>query len=258
MRRCVAVAAPCALLALAGSANLAQAAMFLGIDLHDSDTTPLPVHQRVNSTQAWNDFSAQLLSYNVISFEPEEGYTAHPHFPYQPGGVGLDPEFNAGGVSGRVNSAVIRHQPEGTAGPPHDPRGRYPSHGVHYIGAIITDSIPHMTIEFDEPQEVFGIWGIDVGDFGGDLLITLVGDDDNRHFVVPAISDSAEFSGSILFFGFAELGFEFSTVLIGNSDPEDIFAFDELTVGRIIPAPGAGATLALASFAGLRRRRRSG
>ncbi|TVQ32756.1 MAG: hypothetical protein EA376_05180 [Phycisphaeraceae bacterium] len=232
--------------------------MFLGIDLHNSDTTPLPMEERVNCTGAWNEFSALLASYSVTSFEPEEGYTAHPHFPFQPGGVGLDPEFNLGGVTGRVSNAVIRHQAEGTAGPPHDPSGRYPTHGVHYIGAIITDSIPHMTIEFDEPQEAFGIWGIDVGDFGGDLLITLVGADDQRHFEIPAISTNSEFTGSIMFFGFAEAGFEFSSVLIGNSNPEDIFAFDELTVGRIIPAPGAGATLALASIAGLRLRRRSG
>jgi len=228
----------------------------------------------VNSTGAYNGFKAALLANNMfadtVSFEESEGFA---HLPWdQTAGDNLahpavdplvqfqngvqaqitssDPEFPLGGVVRRYNGM-------GTD-PPHDPEGRYPSSGDQYLSS----GTERLRINFNTPIDSFGFYGIDVGDFGATLTITLA-NGDVKQFKIPPVSSDGEATGSVMFWGIVANESPFSSITFGSDMAPitgDTFAFDDFTIGHIIPLPnafglGAMGLVCLTGVSAVRRRR---
>jgi hypothetical protein len=139
---------------------------------------------------------------------------------------------------------------------------------------LATDSF---TITFDTAISAFGFYGTDIGDFAGQLTVTLSGSAGDVAFTIPHTVDGAD--GSLLFWGVIDPDAAWTSVSFGNTGGGlDGFGFDDMVIGDrcqisavdcddngngggTVPEPG---TLVLASVAALgafragRRRRRAG
>lgn len=260
---------------IAASAGTAfGATVYFGEDLHNSNTMPLPVGSRVNATAASNSFFAGLamkgLTGVTTSFEESEGFTANPQFvpSPMPGDVGFNPLVSfadTNGTTAQITNGVVRFQAEGTAGPDIQPSGRYPTTGTQYLSAA-TDNL---MLQFNRPQVAFSFWGVDIGDFQGNLSLTLA--DGSGEMIVPVnhtIGGAGDISGSVLFWGIIDCDNPFTSIRFsrtgGPTEGNDQFAFDDFTIGfqpeTLIPLPN-GLGLGVAGLAGmgafsLTRRRR--
>jgi hypothetical protein len=227
--------------------------VFYGVDIHNSNAMPLPVKMRVNSTGAYNDFKAALAANNMYadttSFEQSEGFDYLPWDQSPNDNLGhpaVDPlvQFNHG-ITAQIGSTdpdfpfggVVRRFGGFMTDPPHDPEGRYPSSGDQYLSS----GTQILRIEFNTPIDSFGFYGIDVGDFGATLSITLA-NGEMKEFKIPPLSQQGEATGSVMFWGIVANESPFTSITFG-SDVEpvtgDTFAFDDFTIGHIIPLPNA-------------------
>jgi hypothetical protein len=250
--------------------------VFYGVDISGSNAMPLPQKMRVNSTAAYNDFKAALLANNMfadtVSFEESEGYDYLPWDQAAGANLGhpaVDPlvQFQ-NGVQAQVSSSdaafplggvVRRYNGMGTD-PPHDPEGRYPSSGEQYLSS----GTDRLRLSFNTPIDSFGFYGIDVGDFGATLFITLA-NGDVKEFKIPPLSEQGEATGSIMFWGIVANESPFTSITFGSDMAPvtgDTFAFDDFTIGHIIPLPNAFGlgTMGLVCLSGASafRRRRLG
>jgi hypothetical protein len=128
---------------------------------------------------------------------------------------------------------------------PASPAGRIPTSGTKYFTANNT-----FNIAFSTPQAAFGFYGTDIGDFNGQLTLTLnFAGGGSTVIDVPHTLEAP--SASILYFGViattsAEL---FSSLSFGTTTGDDIFGFDDMTIGRLeqvntVPEPGTIALVA--------------
>lgn len=95
-------------------------------------------------------------------------------------------------------------------------------------------------ITFDTAISAFGFYGVDVGDFDGQLTIALtdVNDIVSNYVVNNTINGD---NGSLLFWGFIDAGNSYKKVSFGNTQSGfDFFGFDDMVVGdaRQITNPG--------------------
>ncbi|TVQ31588.1 MAG: hypothetical protein EA376_08960 [Phycisphaeraceae bacterium] len=233
--------------------------VFYGVDISGTNSMPLPKKMRVNSNMASNNFMAHLATNNLIpsttSFELEEGFDYLP-WDQSPGDnlkhPAVDPMIQFGaGVTAQIGSAsgefpfggVVRRFGGIETDPPGNPQGRYPASGDQYLSS----GTRILRIDFgDTPITSFGFFGIDVGDFGATLTITLANPDENgevvkKEFKIPPESQAGEATGSVMFWGIVANENPFSSITFGSDvDPVtgDTFAFDDFTIG-IIPLPNA-------------------
>jgi hypothetical protein len=110
------------------------------------------------------------------------------------------------------------------------------------------DSGFSFAIAFSRPVAAFGFYGTDIGDFGGQVTVTLVDTDDNETMLtIPNTVDGVE--GSALFWGFIDTGTSYKSLTFGNTGGGfDGFGFDGMTIGervQVVPEPGTFALLAL-------------
>lgn len=116
---------------------------------------------------------------------------------------------------------------------------------------------PPFTITFSQAINAFGFYATDIGDFGGQIVLTL-NDDVVSEFIVPnTIGSNGSTDPSVLFFGFiTDTAFD-TIVFSSTASDTDGFGFDDMLFGtsRIIPLPGA-AGMAMVGVAGLAIRRR--
>jgi hypothetical protein len=201
------------------SAVQAQAyQVFFGEDLNNSSTVPLSSHP--NASLASNNFLANLIGVGTESFEGTNSGTSAPlslNFP----GAGT---ATLKGGDGQIASVT----PGETDG-----FGRYAISGINYWDVTASDN-GNFVVNFSNPVAAFGFYGIDIGDFGGQLTVDLI-DGNSTNFTVPnTIGSDGNPDGSVLFWG-----------VIGQNDSEtftsavfntttgqgDVFAFDDMTIG---------------------------
>ena len=202
----------------------AQAAQtFFGEDLNGSPTVPLAAWP--NATAASNSFMSWLDGVGTESFEAMTVGAAPTTLTFPVPGGTITADFTGDMV---VGDGVFR--------------GRYATDGDQYL----TGYTGTFSIEFSEPVAAFGFFGIDVGDFGGQMTVTT---NDGTVYTISHSTGTGEGSppdGAVLFWGLIDTDNPFTSLVFGNdSGGVDGFGFDQMTVGTIeqvnpvIPAPGA-------------------
>jgi len=116
--------------------------------------------------------------------------------------------------------------------------GEYPTSGDQWLATNTG-----FTINFSEAISTFGFYGTDIGDFGGQLELTL----SNGSTEILTINNGSE-NGSLLFFGFIDQTNTYTSIAFSNSSGgSDFFGFDDMVIGDAgqinggeieIPEPG--------------------
>ena len=104
--------------------------------------------------------------------------------------------------------------------------GRFATSGSNYVG---TSSGGDFNIGFSSPIAAFGFFGTDLGDFGGDLILTL----SNGTTETITVPTSGAPNGALVFVGFTDNMNTYTSVGFTNTGSADVFGFDDLTIGDI-------------------------
>ncbi|MEO8441672.1 MAG: PEP-CTERM sorting domain-containing protein [Betaproteobacteria bacterium] len=231
-------------MALSTTLTVANAApvTFFGEDLNGlGDPNVLLAFPNSNAAQA--SLLANLTGVGTENFEGLSTGTAPPIPLLFPGAGTATLNGGVGIQSGNDNS------------------GRYPISGSNYYYAGTND----LNITFDQPVAAFGFYGVDIGDYGATLTLSLT---DTNNVVsmlnVPlTVGSGGDTSGSVIYFGFYDLTRQYNSIAFTNSGGGDNFAFDDMTIGSLqqvtptIPEPETYAMmLAGLGLLGLAARRR--
>lgn len=211
---------------------------FLGLDLGSGETTRLASHP--NADAARDAFLARLLPGTAVeTFESMLASTP-------PALVERTLTLGFAGVAAVLQGPgmVIDSPAPSTVNPVNGiPSGVYPVSGLRaWLSA------DDFEVRFDQAQVAFGFYGVDIGDFNGQLELELIHDDGSSTRVL-ASNGLRNKGGSVQYFGLLSPDRPFSAVRFGNTAPVgyDGFVFDDLTIGAraqlaLVPEPG---TLAL-------------
>lgn len=215
----------------AGSASAYN--IYFGQDLGLGEGTPLPVASRVNSTAAQNSFLSNLVGVGTETFEGFATGTGTPLNLSFPG---------AGTATLNGTGEIVTVAPGSTNG-----FGRYAISGSNFW-----EGTDNFSITFGAPVAAFGFWGVDIGDFNGQVTLTL----QSGGVVNLTVPNSTSIAGgSVLYYGLIAEGAGelFTSITFGNTaSGTDFFAFDDMTIGslqqvRPTPEPGSLALLGLAA-----------
>ena len=189
--------------------GVAQAAplTFFGEDLGAGENTRLASHP--NADAARNSFLANLVGVGTEDFESLSGNAP------------LAIVFPGAGTATLNGSGFISNVPTGTNG-----YGRYPISGNQYW-----DSSSSFSIAFSDPVAAFGFYGIDIGDFSGQLTLALLSGS-TTNVTIPNTINGA--GGSVLYYGYIDTANPFTGITFGNTAAgTDVFAFDDMTIGSV-------------------------
>lgn len=223
---------------LALSTGYAAPVTFFGQDINNAgDPNELAAH--TNADMARSSFFSNLVGVGTETFESIAAGSASPTVSF------------AGAGSATLAGGNVRTGSDGA--------GRYPISGSKYYYA----GTSNFTINFSQAVSAFGFYGIDIGDFGGQLTLTLTNGGTQTVTVPNQISSTGQISGSVLYFGLYDTVNSFTAITFGNnSGGNDVFAFDDFSVGSLqqikpLPEPATLALVgsSLAALAFLRRRR---
>ncbi len=220
-----------AALALALTGQPAQAYLvFFGEDVNNSETVPLDAFPLASAAEA--QFLAFLVGVGTENFEGFEVKQGQPLDLFFPG---------AGMATLSGSSGEIRQLNKGNAD-----FGRY---GVtdngdpeQYWQVRAGTSTGDFDITFDNGPDgiaAFGFWGVDLGDFGGTLQLSIMTTEGTMEdFLVPhTVGSMASNGGSVVFWGViaeeGDPGFTMVDFLTTEVDPgfKETFAFDDFTIG---------------------------
>ncbi len=215
------------LITLFAAPAFADITTFFGEDLGLGEWTRLPAWS--NAAGARADFDAMLTG--GVSTEDFESYARGTSLP-------LDLTFTGGygdigatiSRTGGTFDPYVEEVPTGTNG-----YGRFPTSGDNYL-----ETSNAMRIDFNTAVAAFGFYGIDIGDFDGQVTVTTVNGGTHTYNVGNTMNGAG---GSVLFWGIIDTDHLFTSIEFGNTASDvDCFGFDDMTVGdqyQVIPAPGA-------------------
>lgn len=226
---------------LSGLSTMAQASpvTFLGVDVGLGETTRLASHPKADAAR--DAFRANLLPGTAVETFESMPASVPPVFSDQTLSLGF-----AGMSAVLQGRGLVMNSPApSTVNPVNGiPSGVYPISGLQ--AWLSSDDFE---VRFGVPQVAFGFYGVDIGDFDGQLVLDLVHEDGSATQVL-ASSGVRNAGGSVQYFGVLSLDRPFTAVRFGNTAPVgyDGFVFDDLTIGTRaqlaqVPEPG---TLALA------------
>jgi hypothetical protein len=188
---------------------LAVPVTFFGEDLGIDEFTRLDDHP--NADAARDDFFSHLVGVTTEDFESF------------PGGMGapLAVDFGIAGTATLEGAGMVNEVPTGT-----NFTGRYPISGDKYW-----ESGASFSILFTEEISAFGFYGVDIGDFDGQVTLTYTNGTTNTINIGNTIGAPG---GSVLYFGFYDLEQSFVSIEFGNTEPgADFFGFDDFTIATI-------------------------
>ena len=202
--------------------SMAQAApvTFFGEDLGLGEATALTSFP--NSVAAESSFKANLTG---VSTEDFEGFV-----------LGIDTTADFNGLTAELNGGSLSIVTSGTNG-----YGRYAISGEQYW-----ESGGDFSLNFSSPISAFGFYGVDIGDFNGQVVLKLT--DTTDTITELNIGNSMNIAGgSVLYFGFYDLLNSYTSILFSNTAAgADYFGFDDFTLGTfenidpnpVVPEPG--------------------
>jgi hypothetical protein len=213
-------------LAFVGLAAPASAGIvtFLGHDAGLSNSARLGSYP--NAQAARDQFLANLTQIRTETFESFADDTSL-------AGSGIAMSFGPTTATLRSGHGKIEQLASGTNG-----LGRYPLSGDRYV-----ETGGALELTFSAPQVAFGFFGIDIGDFDGQVTLML---DDGPETLINIANPIGIVGGGVLYFGLIA-DRAFTKVTFGNTATGfDEFGFDDFTIASreqvipVVPTPGAG------------------
>ena len=224
---------------------------FFGEDLGTGTNLPLTTHTNADEARAL--FLAELSNPGTEDFEDFQRDTEAP----------LSITFPGAMVTATLTGAGKVKFVPGTS----HSVGRYATSGEQFWQTGLDETTLSFGVEFSAPVAAFGFYGVDIGDFGGQVILTLTLDDVVVGAPINIGNTIGAPNGAVLYFGLIET-LTFDAITFGNTEPrDDVFAFDDMTVGSLeqveppnpIPEPASLALfgLGLGGVGFMRRRKKA-
>ncbi|NLD91936.1 MAG: PEP-CTERM sorting domain-containing protein [Fibrobacter sp.] len=213
----------CLLITAAVTAAWSTPVTFFGEDLGLGEGTPLTSWANADATRA--DFFSNLQGVEVFNFESVSGNAP------------IAADFGTAGTATITGSGSVTSVTPGST----NGNGRYAISGSNYYEA--TDDF---TINFSNAISAFGFYGIDIGDFGGQVTLNMT----SGLSTVLTMPNSINIrGGSVCYFGFYDVENAYSSITFGNTAAgTDYFGFDDFTIGireNVVPSVPEPATMSL-------------
>ncbi|GFE71206.1 PEP-CTERM sorting domain-containing protein [Chroococcus sp. FPU101] len=204
--------------------------IYFGEDINGDPNVPLASFPNASDAEA--DFLSNLQGVGTEDFEGFSAGTGTPLNLTFPGSTGNITATLSGG-GGTIDSVPVG-QTNGA--------GRYATSGTNFF-EVDAGSSNNFEVTFDSPVAAFGFYGVDIGDFGGQLQLELTNGTTQTVTVPNTGGSNGSTDGSVLFYGIvAENSSQtFTSVsFLTTTGQGDIFAFDDFTVGdldQVVPPP---------------------
>jgi hypothetical protein len=210
--------AAAALLAVSSPAHAYS--IYFGQDINNQGgSTRIPY---ANAQAAENSFRSNLMGVGTETFESFQAGTTTPLNLTFPGSTGSITATLSGG------NGTIVSVPTGTNG-----AGRYPISGDKFW-EVSAGGGGNFEVNFSREVAAFGFYGVDIGDFGGQIQLQLTNGTTTTVTVPNTIGSNGSTDGSVLFYGLmaSNAAETFTKVsFLTTTGQGDVFAFDNLIVG---------------------------
>lgn len=217
---------------IGGNASALQLTFF-GEDRGVFDQNGTPIGPRTNSDAASAAFLSNLVGVGTETFESFADGTS----------ASLALAFPGAGTATLTGGGAVDNDP-GTG-----------QHAISGANWWRTGAGNDFVIEFTDPVAAFGFYGVDVGDIGAQLTLTLLNGSPvviNIPHTVEAGGPNSGQNGSVIYFGYIDTDHPWTQAQFANvgGGGGDDFGFDNMTIGttrQVAPVPEPSTMLLLGS-----------